>query len=267
MENNHAEEAISLAMQGRWTEAAMLNERIVEAFPNDIDAHNRLGKALTELGQYPEAREAYERVLLLDSSNGIAKRNLERLTYLHKEDRSPKDNRRIDSKFFIEETNKAKMVNLYRIAPRETLAKMAGGDEVYLQINGMRLEIINDSKEYLGEVEPKISSRLIELIEGGNEYRAAIISLRDDIVKIIIRETFQHPSQAGQLSFSPTRTVEELKPYLKDTLVKYDIDDDFTDEPEELTDWESEPESLEPDDVSPEGELSIIKKGKADKVI
>ena len=46
-----SEQAISLAMKNRWQEAADLNREILEAFPNEVDAYNRLGKALT--GGFP----------------------------------------------------------------------------------------------------------------------------------------------------------------------------------------------------------------------
>ena len=54
-----SQQAISLAMQSRWQEAAELNQLIVELKSDDSQAYNRLGKALTELGRYAEARDAY----------------------------------------------------------------------------------------------------------------------------------------------------------------------------------------------------------------
>jgi hypothetical protein len=44
-----AEQARALAVAGRWEDAAQLNREILQNFPRDIDALNRLGKALTEL--------------------------------------------------------------------------------------------------------------------------------------------------------------------------------------------------------------------------
>ena len=46
-----SEQAISLAMKNRWEEAAQVNREILEIFPNEVDAFNRLGKALT--GGFP----------------------------------------------------------------------------------------------------------------------------------------------------------------------------------------------------------------------
>ena len=52
-------EAIDLAMQGRWEETIATNKDIIEIFPKDVSAYNRVGKSLAELGWYTEAKEAY----------------------------------------------------------------------------------------------------------------------------------------------------------------------------------------------------------------
>ncbi len=252
---NYTDEAVNSAMQRRWEKAARINESIIELSPDDVGAHNRLGKALTELGKYAEARKAYGHVLELDPNNGIARRNLQRLSYLKDGQGYPKDAYGIDSGYFIEEASKARMVNIHRIASGETLAKLSAGDHVDLQVQGQRLAVMNDSGEYLGEIEPRVGLRLIELMKRGNEYEAAIISLRDDRIKVIIKERFQHPAQIGHPSFFPPRPAEDLRPYLKNTMVKYDLDDEFLEETEGPDDWESEMEPLWQDDIPLEEEV------------
>src|SRR3981081_4027787 len=74
-----SEQAISLAMKNRWDEAAQVNREILDLFPNEVDAYNRLGKARAELGRYAEARDAYAQAVKLDPLNGIASKNLQRL--------------------------------------------------------------------------------------------------------------------------------------------------------------------------------------------
>ncbi|MBI4201132.1 MAG: hypothetical protein HY531_02440, partial [Chloroflexi bacterium] len=46
-------EAIALAMANRWKEAVTVNRAILDLFPEEVEAHNRLGKAFCELGEYP----------------------------------------------------------------------------------------------------------------------------------------------------------------------------------------------------------------------
>ena len=38
------EVAIQLALDGRWDDAASLNRSIIDLFPTDVDAYNRLGR-------------------------------------------------------------------------------------------------------------------------------------------------------------------------------------------------------------------------------
>jgi shikimate kinase len=40
-----SEEAVELAMRGQWEEAVVVNKDIIERFPGDVSAYNRLGKA------------------------------------------------------------------------------------------------------------------------------------------------------------------------------------------------------------------------------
>jgi len=61
----------------------------------------------------------------------------------------------------------------------------------------------NSRGEYLGQVDPRHGQRLSKLMEGGNEYTAAIISSVVDKITVIIREVYQNSSQAEQLSFPP----------------------------------------------------------------
>ena len=62
-------QAISLAMQGSWKEAIAINQSILEVFPNDVEALNRLGRAYLELGEYQEAEAAYRRTTEIDHYN------------------------------------------------------------------------------------------------------------------------------------------------------------------------------------------------------
>ena len=219
-----SKEAIALAMQGRWREAVAANMSIIGDFPNDADAHNRLGRAYMELGNYSQAREAYSRAIELDPYNAIAKKNLHRLSRLGEPLAGLEaDSRTAEPQHFIEEVGKAGMVNLYRLASPEILARMVAGDRAYLKIDGAGLIVEDGRGEYLGEVEPKHAQRLIKLMVGGNRYTAAIVSSTEDTVTVIIREVYQDPSQAGQLSFPP-QGFEAPRTYVGDRIIKRELE-------------------------------------------
>ncbi len=225
LRRQRTKEAIALAMQNRWEEAVAANRTIIEIFSTDVDAYNRLGKALTELGEYAEAREAYARALEIDPGNSIAKKNLSRLSHLKEAPPSPKDGHKVDPRTFIEETGRTSLTNIYHLAPREVLARVAAGDQVYLKINGQSLQVVDASGEYIGEIEPKLALRLIKLMNGGNRYAAAIASLGEHEGKVIIREVYQHPSQRGLPSF-PSKAADGFRPYIKESLLKYELEDE-----------------------------------------
>ena len=197
-----SQQAVALAMEGRWREAVSANQSLVESFPNDVNAYNRLGRAYMELGEYSQAEEAYRRAMELDPYNAIAKKNLERLSCLGEAVLSLQgDSDKVEPQQFVEETGKAGLVNLYHLAPPEILAKMGAGDRVYLKIDGASLIVENAQGEHLGRVELRHEQRLIKLIEGGNKYTAAIVSSAEGLVTVIVREVYQDPGQAGRPSF------------------------------------------------------------------
>ena len=226
LRRQRTKEAITLAMQGHWEEAVAANNGIIEIFPKDINAYNRLGKALTELGRYDEAKAAYSKALAINPKNSIARKNLRRLSLLKKAQPSTGgDPHKVAPHLFIEEMGKAGVASLKQPASREALAKLAAGDPVYLKVKGQSLIVENNLGDYLGEVEPRVGTRLAKLIAGGNRYTAAITSLADHEVKVIIKEIFQHPSQVGRPSF-PAKGPADFRPYVKDSILKYELEDE-----------------------------------------
>ncbi len=223
LRRQRSKQAIALAMKGRWREAVAANEDIITSFPGDVDAYNRMGRAHIELGEYALAKEAYARTIELDPYNIIAQKNLQRLSYLGEGAGEEDDSDRVEPQHFIEETGKAGVVALYRLAPLAVLAKMGAGDRVYLKADGAGLNVENGRGEYVGQVEPKHGQRLIKLMEGGNRYSAAVVSINEERVTVIIREIYQAPSQAGQLSFPP-KGMDNLRPYLSDKMLRRELE-------------------------------------------
>ena len=230
------ERAIRLALESKWDEAVEANQRLLSITPRDLSTLNRLGKALSELGRYGEAKEAYTTALDIDPTNNIARKNLERLSQLGDGASAVRpSHERMDPRLFIEETGKTGFTNLVDVATRAVLARLTAGDQVYFDREGSLLYIKNGAGERIGRIEPRLANRLIKFMDSGNQYAAGITELNDHQVRIIIRETFQHPSMFGKVSF-PSSGAEVTRGYIKDTMLRHDADEESEDEEGEYVD-------------------------------
>ena len=235
-----AKAAIALAMAGRWEEAAELNRSILGIFPEDVDAYNRLGKALMELGRFQEARDAFNKALQISPHNSIARKNVERLSLLSKNvPPSKESSSKVSPRLFLGETGKSVVTSLVEVAPPEVLAKVVAGDLVDLRIDGKRVIVASTDGTRLGQIEPKLALRLVKLVEGGNRYAAAITSAGSNEVSVIIKEVYQHPSQRGRPSF-PTKGADDFRPYLKNSLLRYEETEEESPH-DNASSWEEEP--------------------------
>ncbi len=240
-------EAIALALKGDWERAAELNRAILELHPDDVDAMNRLGKALLESAQYQEAEVIFNRVIALSPYNNITKKNLARLRQLATAPATSKQVRKLTGapELFIEESGKSATTLLSRPAGWSAVALIAPGDPVNLSVEKNTITVKTREGEYLGQIEPKMGARLIRLLNGGNRYEAAIIGVKDQAtgspsISVIIRETLRHPSLKGVSSF-PTKGKDDRLAYLGDSLLQYVEDDELDDEErDELVGVESE---------------------------
>lgn len=245
------DQAVQFAMQSRWDDAITANKAIIAVFPEEADAYNRLGKALSETGKIKEAREAYQKALALEPTNMIARKNLDRLTGARAKT-EPDKAQQVDTSLFIEEMGKSGITTL-RPANLKMLATLSAGDEVALKGIGSRLTVETMAGDYISDIEPKLALRLSKLINGGNKYAAAVAGITSETVRVMIKETFQDPSQAGRLSFPAGKAGDMVRAYTKESLVRSDMDEeeDGADETEEWDDTADEPEhEAEPREVN-----------------
>jgi tetratricopeptide (TPR) repeat protein len=220
-----SKEAIEMAMQARWQEAVTVNEELVQSFPEDVDSFNRLGRAYMELGKYSKAKEAYNRTVKLEPYNAIANRNLRRLSDLKETRKAPIETDRVEPEQFIEEIGKAGVVTLVELAPKEKRALTVAGDKAIVKLEGSYLVAENVHGAYLGKVDFRQAHRLIRLMLGGNKYSAVVVKSSADGMTVMVRETYQHPSQAGKLSFPP-KGMEQVRAYSSERVAKEEEEDE-----------------------------------------
>ncbi len=238
IKKDQVKKAVALAKQSRWEEAAALNQAILEDFPQDSEAYNRLGKSLSEMGRNREARQAFEKALEISPRNSIAQKNLDRLSRIGDDAPFGVSPTAVVPRVFIEESGTAAVTALVNLGPPERLAKLAPGHQVLLDIGGSVIKIAEASGDYVGQVEPRLASRLARLVQGGNKYEATVTSAGPHALAIIIREVFNHPSLAGIVSF-PSRSSADYRVYMPSALLGAELDegDPQAGVPEAVKDW------------------------------
>ena len=213
-------QAVELALAGNWSEAAEANRKILADQPGDIEAHNRLGKSLSEIGAIDEAVAAFQQALSLSPHNRIARRNLQRLSTrtgpgpasagvaprwtgprgTGRKSRAAGTSRAAAG----EEAGKSGVVPLVNLGEPQVVARLAPGDAVELESTGNVIRAMTGDGVRLGQVEPRLGARISRLMAGGNRYEAALKETDEGDVTLLIREVYQHPSQIGVVSFPIT---------------------------------------------------------------
>jgi hypothetical protein len=218
--SQYADEAVQLAIAGKWDDAVKLNKFIVESFGADEETQNRLGKALSELGKLKDAKAAYEAALKLNPMNSIAKKNAARInTLLHQKEGLKVGGTRVDLNLFVEEMGKTIITALEGSAP-DICSKVAAGDVAELRVDDDGIVAETSRGVKLGMLEAKMARRLIKFMRGGNRYQGGVTACDGNTVKLIVRETYQDPKFAGKPSFPMRRKREvEFRPYTKESLL------------------------------------------------
>jgi tetratricopeptide (TPR) repeat protein len=245
-----SDQAITLASKNRWDEAAQVNREILELFPNEVDALNRLGKALTELGRYAEARDAYAQAVKLDPLNGIAAKNLQKLGKLAVEGAAAPAPSPVDPRLFIEESGKTTVTQLTDVRRTDATAKLSAGDQLQLERRGNQLVVIDASGQEIGRIEPKLEQDLIRLLDLGNQYAVFVTAATDQAVHAIIRETHRSPAMGSRPSFRPSAAPEGggVRAYTREGMLRYELEEEEEEE-EELGEEEEEEAEVVPADL------------------
>lgn len=224
--SQYVEDAVQLAIAGKWDDAIKLNKLIIDTFGPDEEAQNRLGKALSELGKFKEAKAAYEAALKLNPQNTIAKKNAARIDALiHQKDGLKGGPSKVDLNLFVEEMGKTVTATLDAHGDKDLCSRVAAGDlaELHIGRDGIIAETARGIR--LGGLEAKLARRLIKFMNGGNRYQAGVMSCDNNTVKLIIRETYQDPKFAGKPSFPMKRKREtEFRPYTKESLIAREVE-------------------------------------------
>jgi tetratricopeptide (TPR) repeat protein len=253
--------AIGHATRGEWEAAVEVNRQVLEGGP-DTDAYNRLGKALAELGRNAEALEAYQSALARDATNRIAERNVARLQVLMEADTGATENgkpEKASAASFIEEMGKTGHARLINVAAARQLAPLSPGDAVELTLDGeLLMAAVGDVQ--LGQVEPRVGTRLAKLMKGGNRYEAAITVLDREELRVIIREVYAHPDNYDKVSFPGSTAARPggVRPDIRGSALRYDDEEESEESEEEQEEVEELDTTLPEFSTEPELEEELI---------
>lgn len=193
--------AIQAAKNQNWDKAVEYNQAIIEEDDKDIGALNRLGIAYLQQNHKNKARTAFQRVLEIDRSNPIAKRNLDRIsqnqtfnlpTFNHTQ--------------FIEEPGKTKTTTLHRLAGKQALQSLTIGSECELKPKNRYISV-EAQGTYVGALPEDISFRLTKLMSTGNRYACWIRSLDDKNCSVFLKEAYSAPENRSIPSFPVNRAT------------------------------------------------------------
>lgn len=231
-----ADQAIAAALEADWARAVDLNKQIIEIAPDDVEARNRYGRALLEIGKLEEARTAYEETLRAFPHDPIALRQIARIAALLEDKRKPDTTKtRTQTRLFIEDMGKTGILRLVNPAPANVLARYSPGAEAALREQEGLLAVHARDGMLLGFLEPKVGRRLLDLIRTGNEYVVALVTNDPSNPRVAIREVLQSPENAHRISFPghhrPVETKERA--YIKGTFFRYGEEDLEAEEEEE----------------------------------
>ncbi len=188
--------AIAAAKSGDWADAVSINEEIIGINPTDLSAFNRMGMAQMQLHNTEAAQSAFEQALTLDSTNLIAKKQLERL-----KSNEPFVPPTFTSDAFIEEPGKAKLCQLHRLAGKELLTLLSIGQKCQLKPKSRYISVETLDNHYIGSLPDDISFRLSKLIAGGNTYDVLVHNVSKTECAVFIKELSRSKANQNSTSF------------------------------------------------------------------
>src|SRR3989344_1955129 len=240
--HNLHEKAIEEALRGNFRKAVELNTQIIAQDPVNLDAYLRLGFAFFQINNFRLAKKYYQKALRVESTNQIAKTNLDKIKILEKKGLSKekeKDSLPLDPTLFLVTPGKTKVINLVNLGQVNILAKLKAGQKVVFKIKKRRVELRNQKNEYIGSLPDDISKRLIFFIEGKSEYTMYIKEASKNHIYVFIKEEKKGVRVAKYTSFSRN---------IKDDLKSLHEEHDDTEKEEETDEHEKkheEPVDLE----------------------
>jgi hypothetical protein len=193
--------AIQAAKTLAWDQAVSVNEEILAQDPSDLEAMNRLGLAQLQLKDLTAAKKTFQAVVKLDKSNIIANKHLKKIAL-----NQVGSVMTFSDSYFIEEPGKTKIVDLGRLANKQTLSALSVGHTCELIVKNHFITIESNGT-HIGALPEDLSARLTKLIKNGNEYSCQIHSCTEKMCKVLIKEIKTSEKNADVQSFPVAKSA------------------------------------------------------------
>lgn len=251
--------SIKAAQQEKWEDALALNQELLEIEPRNVSALNRMGFAYLQLQKLAPAKKTYRQVLEIDASNNVAKKYLKII-----ENKKPvKLPKALSHTNFIDEPGKTKSTKLSRPADLQTIESLSVGSDCQLEAKKTRVSVFCDGT-YIGSLPDDLTNRVKNLLELGHQLNVKIQSLKNNKVKVFIRETmrgegYEHipsfPTESGSLLNLDSAEIardEEAPVYMEATEEEFgskELDSGTIEEALRKGDTPGGEEDLDPDEL------------------
>lgn len=209
MEISLAQQAINLALLGKWEEATVINLQILVSDPKNIDALNRLARTYAEVGKIDLAKNTAERVLEIDPNNTIAIKCLDKWKMMKKGD--VHFTKTSSAGVFLEESGKTKLITLVNPGDRKVFAGLDSGDEVKILSHAHTVSIATQDGKYIGKIPDDSALKIRNAIKSGAKFQVYIKSIDLKDITIFIRSSiFLFPvEKLDYVSFTPPELVHK----------------------------------------------------------
>ncbi len=196
------QKAIDAAIKFQWEMAVELNKKIIAKEKKNVGAYLRAGFAYMQLKKFNEAKKFYKMALKFQSSNTVAKENLEKIKILSaRKAKKISNNLNLDPNLFLEIPGKTRTFGLVNLGQKNILAQVSTGEEVYLKPKRKKIEIRTKGNDYIGSLPDDISRRIIFFLKSDSLYRAFIKEISLNKVMVFIREEKKGTKVAKYPSF------------------------------------------------------------------
>lgn len=212
------QQAVRVALEGKWQEAIEINLKILENEPNNIDSLNRLGRAYLQLSNFSKAKKIFKDVLDLDPVNQIAQKNYA----LAKDHIIIKIQDVPDAKRFVKEPGTTTECAFTLSSRNSSANDFYPGESLELKFTRKEIQLYKGER-LLATTESDIADKLCEVKKQHGVLTVNFLAGKDKNIRVLIHSSIP--------AFKAER--QEIRPYIKKgSLEEPELEVELSEEPE-----------------------------------